>query len=43
MEARQSFDKLTNRDVISWNVMMGVYAESGPEAYELYIYIYISK
>ncbi|KAG0598383.1 hypothetical protein M758_12G068300 [Ceratodon purpureus] len=38
-EARQFFDDLTDRNVISWNVMVGAYAESGCglEAYELYL------
>ena len=36
-EARQVFDKLKNRDVISWNIMIGPYAEvSGEEGYYLF-------
>jgi hypothetical protein len=40
MEARQSFDKLTNRDVISWNVMMGV-TQKVVLKHMNYIYIYL--
>ena len=38
-EARQAFDYLTNRNVVSWNVMIGAYAGSGRgiEAYDLYL------
>ena len=38
-EARQAFDNLTNRNVVSWNVMIGAYAGSGRgvEAYDLYL------
>ena len=38
-EARQAFDNLTNRNVVSWNVMIGAYAGScrGVEAYDLYL------
>ena len=28
-EARNVFDELASRNVISWNVMIGAYAESG--------------
>jgi pentatricopeptide repeat protein len=39
--AREAFDKLGNRDVMSWNVMIGAYAESGcgEEAYGLLLQI----
>lgn len=38
VEARHVFDKLKNRDVISWNIMIGAYAEvSGEEAYNLFL------
>ena len=38
-EARQAFDNLTNRNVVSWNVMIGASAGSGRgvEAYDLYL------
>ena len=38
-EARQAFDNLTNRNVVSWNVMIGAYVGSGRgvEAYDLYL------
>ena len=38
-EARQSFDNLTNRSVVSWTAMVGAYAGSGRgvEAYDLYL------
>ena len=38
-EARQAFDILTNRNVISWTAMVGAYAGSGRgvEAYDLYL------
>jgi pentatricopeptide repeat protein len=38
-EARQVFDRLTSIDVISWNVMIGAYAESGRgvEAFDLFL------
>ena len=38
-EARQAFDNLTDRNVVSWNVMIGAYAGSGRgvEAYDLYL------
>ena len=38
-EARQAFDILTHRDVVSWTAMVGAYAGSGRgvEAYDLYL------
>ena len=38
-EARQAFDNLTDRNVVSWNVMIGASAGSGRgvEAYDLYL------
>ena len=38
-EARQAFDNLTNRNVVSWTAMVGAYAGSGRgvEAYDLYL------
>jgi pentatricopeptide repeat protein len=38
-EARHIFDNLTNRDVFSWNVMIGACADSGcgEEAYQLFL------
>ena len=38
-EARQAFDNLTNRNVVSWTAMVGAYAGNGRsvEAYDLYL------
>ena len=38
-DARMMFDRMKERDVITWNVMIGAYAGSGPgvEAYDLYL------
>ena len=38
-EARQAFDNLANRNVVSWTAMVGAYAGSGRsvEAYDLYL------
>ena len=38
-DARKVFDKLVKRDVVSWTVMIGAYAESGhvEEAFELFL------
>ncbi|KAG0581800.1 hypothetical protein M758_3G008300 [Ceratodon purpureus] len=37
--ARRVFDRMINRDIVSWNVIIGAYAESGcgAEAYQLFL------
>ena len=38
VDARQVFDKLLKKDVVSWNLMIGAYAQHGhvKEAYTLF-------